>query len=172
MKRLSQLRFRNESLRLSKRRQLVAITSSRIITLSRSWFGGFTMRDYQWKDLHDARLRENMFSDTFGSKLTFMVGADKPQLSINGISNEVASQIYSHAQGEEQAWEEKRRVRSLEEIRAASGGITIGSGMPQGISSGGGVSIVYELGKAKALFDSGVISDAEYNEIKAKILSR
>ena len=40
------------------------------------------------------------------------------------------------------------------------------------MSSGGGVSIVDELGKAKALFDSGVISDAEYNEIKAKILSR
>lgn len=157
---------------LFSRRQFIAITSSRIITLNRSWFGSLTMRDYQWKDLDDAQLQERVLSNIFGSKLIFAVGDDQGQLLINGIPNDVAARIYSHSQSEEQAWEEKRRIRSLEEIRAASGGFTIASGMSQGTGSSGSVSIVDELGKAKALLDSGNISDAEYNELKARILSR
>lgn len=78
--------------------------------------------------------------------------------------------IYSHAQSEEHAWEEKRRVRALEESRAASGGVTFHSGTPSG---GGAVtSMMDELVKAKALFDGDAISDAEYQEIKAKVLAR
>jgi hypothetical protein len=36
----------------------------------------------------------------------------------------------------------------------------------------GGVSIIEELEKAKRLFDSGAISDAEYQELKSKLLNR
>lgn len=154
------------------RRELVAITSSRFITIDRSWFGGFTMRDHQWKDLRDAKLEENILPNLFGSNIAFRVGLGA--IRIKNIPSGIASEIYSHAQAEEQAWEEKRRIRALEESRAASGGVTIHSGAvgADGRSGGGTSSILDELGKAKALFDAGAISDAEYHEIKAKVLAR
>ncbi len=157
---------------LLMRRELVAITSSRVITITRSWFGGFTMRDYQWKDLRDAKLEENILPGLLGSNLKFNVGAKSTEIHINSIPSNVASEIYSHAQSEEQAWEEKRRVRALEETRAASGGVTVHSGAPGVGGSSAATSMLDELAKAKALFDGGAISDAEYQEIKAKILAR
>jgi preprotein translocase subunit YajC len=165
--------IQNRIAALLVRRELVAITNSRIITIDRSWFGGFTMRDYQWKDLRDAKLEENIFPNLFGSNLKFNVGANSAEMHINNIPSNVASEIYSQAQSEEQAWEEKRRVRALEESRAASGGVTIHSGSP-GATGGGNAatSMLDELAKAKALFDGGAISDVEFQEIKAKVLAR
>jgi hypothetical protein len=131
------------------------------------------MRDYQWKDLRDAKLEENIFPNLFGSNLKFNVGTNSVEMHINNIPSNVASEIYSQAQSEEQAWEEKRRVRALEESRAASGGVTIHSGSPS--ATGGGnvaTSMLDELAKAKALFDGGAISDVEFQEIKAKVLAR
>ena len=78
--------------------------------------------------------------------------------------------MYAKAQFEEQAWEEKRRVRGLEETRAASGGVTVG----MGAGAGGAAPdrMVEEISKAKALLDAGAISDTEFQEMKAKILGR
>jgi hypothetical protein len=135
------------------------------------------MKDYQWKDLHDANLSENMLPKLFGSRLSFAIrregeGAVEDRLAIDGIEGRLASRIYTTAQDQEQAWEEKRRIRTMEEARAVSGGITLG-GYPSTAGPGNtGGSALEELEKAKKLLDAGAISDAEYNEIKAKILSR
>jgi hypothetical protein len=161
---------------LLARRLSFAVTSSRVILIKRRLFGGFTMRDYQWKDLHDATLSENMFPGLFGSVISFAVRREDAtvgdRLTIDGIDRDVAARVYSISQEQEQAWEEKRRVRHMEEVRASSGGITM-SAYPSNTSSGGApVSALEELERAKKLLDSAVISDAEFNEIKAKILSR
>jgi hypothetical protein len=160
---------------LSSRRLLVAATSSRVILIRRPLLGGFTMEDYQWKDLHDAVLSENVLPNLFGSRLSFTIRRDGREeiegtVVADGIEARVASRLYTVAQEQEQAWEEKRRVRTMEEARASSGGITLG-GYP---ADGGGAagSTVEELERAKKLLDSGVISDVEFNEIKSKILSR
>lgn len=162
---------------LLSRRLVVAATTSRIILISRPLLGGFTMRDYQWKDLHDAALSENVLPKLFGSRLSFSIRPDGEGeivdlLVIDGIEGRLASQIYATAQDQEQAWEEKRRVRTMEEARASSGGITLGS-YPSGSGSGGApASTLDELERAKKLLDAGVVSDAEFNEMKSKILSR
>jgi hypothetical protein len=162
---------------LISRRLLVAATNSRIILIARPLLGGFTMKDYQWKDLHDAKLSENVLPWLFGSRLSFAIrregeGRTEDRLVVDGIEGRLASQIYAAAQDQEQAWEEKRRVRTMEEARASSGGITLG-GVPSASGGGNaGGSTLDELERAKKLMDSGVISDAEFNEIKSKILSR
>ena len=154
---------------LLSRRLLLGITSSRIILIDRSLFGGFTMKDYQWKDLKEATLAENIFPAWFGSRLSFLAGGQS--LQINGIKSDAASQVYKEAQKQEQEWEEKNRIRKLEEVRAASGATMV--------QTGGAVrnadekdSALDEIQKAKQMLDTEVISDAEFNEIKAKILSR
>lgn len=159
------------------RRLVVAATGSRVILISRPLLGGFTMKDYQWKDLHDANISENMLPKLFGSRLSFAirrdgVGETEDRLVIDGIEGRLASQIYATAQEQEQAWEEKRRVRTMEEARATSGGITLG-GYPAGSGAAAANETALDaLERAKKLLDSGVISDVEFNEIKSKILSR
>ncbi|GIS28666.1 MAG: hypothetical protein CM15mP129_08630 [Chloroflexota bacterium] len=47
---------------LFKRRQIFAVTNSRIIRLKRKLLGGFDMLDYQWgKGLKDAQISKNVF---------------------------------------------------------------------------------------------------------------
>lgn len=158
------------------RRVALAITNSRIVVVERGILGGFKMKDIQWKDLHDAKLDQNVLSQYCGSNLIFghfngNVGA----IEIDGIPDREAAEIYSRSQAEEQAWEEKRRVREIEEVRAASGGVTIHTGQQQSVpaaapaSSGNGM--LEQIENAKRLLDSGAISDAEFQEMKSKIIS-
>jgi len=157
---------------LFRRRMVIAITGSRILTVQRGLLGGFKMADMQWKDLKDVRLEQNILEGLCGSNLAFdslLLG--HPGIAVDGVPHQTAASMYAKAQYEEQAWEEKRRVRSLEETRAASGGVTIGA-MD---GAGGGASsdrMVEEIRKAKELLDSGAVSDTEFQEMKAKILGR
>ena len=156
---------------LFTRRELIAITSSRLIQIRRSILGGFNMKDYQWKDLKDVQLSENTIPALSGSKLVFLTNAGGRPIVIDGVPTAVASEIYSFAQGKEQEWEEKNRIRDLEERRAASGATVVSMGNTDNNRSSNVDGIFEKLQKAKALFDSGAISDAEYQELKSKVLS-
>tara|TARA_B100000886_G_scaffold205484_1_gene141893 strand:+ start:412 stop:1188 length:777 start_codon:yes stop_codon:yes gene_type:complete len=168
---------------LFKRRQIFAVTNSRIIRLERGLLGGFEMLDYQWKDLRDAQISENVFPSITGSTLSFTFQANSEEPIEVYPDVEVASKAYRHSQQEEQAWEEKRRVRDMEEKRAESGGVFIGQSSNP-IQSNNSTTeiqnkqqkpkfdITDELFKLKKLLDEGILSDAEFQEMKSKILSR
>ena len=163
---------------LFSRRSVFAVTNSRIINLQRGLIGGYTMRDYQWKDLEDAKISENVLPEICGSTLTFTF----PQFPSIMVYPDLktASDIYKVAQLQEQAWEEKRRIREMEETRAQAGGISIGNTAtpsPTGSTSNNDKSmstsdIADELLKIKELLDKGILSDVEFQEMKSKILSR
>lgn len=159
---------------LWSRRLAIAITNSRIIIIRRGIFGGFKMSDIQWKDLADARMEQNVLESVCGSNLHFRhLNANAAWMAVEGIQSDVASTIYSRAQSEEQAWEEKRRIRAMEEVRAAAGGVVVHTGQPQqhAPQPAGGNRMLSEITEAKKLLDSGVISDAEFQEMKSKILA-
>lgn len=157
---------------LFRRRAAIAITSSRVLTVQRGLLGGFRMADMQWKDLKDVRIEENMLEGLCGANLAFdshVLGY--AGIAVPGVPSGPATEMYAKAQYEEQAWEEKRRIRGLEETRAASGGVTIGA-QGGGLGGEGGDRIVEEIRKAKELLDAGAVSDAEFQEMKARILGR
>jgi hypothetical protein len=158
------------------RRTVLTITNSRIMTVSRGLLGGFKMLDIQWKDLTDCRIEQNVLSGLCGSNLSFKhMNPGVAPIAVSGIQSAIASTIYSRAQHEEQAWEEKRRVRQIEETRAAAGGVfvtTATAPAPASQSTGTtGNRMLDEIKKAKELLDAGTVTDAEFQEMKAKILA-
>ncbi len=164
---------------LGHRRLIIAATSGRFIALERHLFGGYTPSDVRWQDLHDAGLREG----TFGADLaitaaagTDLAIADKPgrTLIYQGLEKEQARRVYRVCQEQEQAWREKRRVRDLDEMRAKSGGIQLGAQggatMPSAPRDSSPDSPAARLRRAKEMVDTGLITDAEYESIKARIV--
>ena len=162
---------------LSQRRIVVGATSGRFISLSRGLFGGYTPYDVRWQDLEDA----NIAAGIFGATLTITSIAD-PDLAtrgtagrtarIEGLRKDQAQQVYTICQAQEQQWREKRRVRDLDELRAQSGGVNIGaglSGVAATVANAGG-DPTERLRKAKQMLDDGLITDAEYESIKARVV--
>jgi hypothetical protein len=95
-------------------------------------------------------------------------GSASRRLIFEGLRKDQAQGVYRMCQGQDQAWREKRRVRELEELRARSGGIQVSSG------GGGGAAqsdAVRRLQEAKQMLDQRLITDSEYEAIKAKIVS-
>jgi hypothetical protein len=160
---------------LTHRRQLIAATSGRLIVLMRRLLGGFDVTTIRWQDLEEVTLRVGMLSADLAlraGKSTDLasLGAQGAQLvEFRGLRRNQAQAVYRICQGQDQAWREKRRVRELEELRARSGGIQVTSG-PMAQPAGNG-DAVRRLQEAKQLLDARLITDAEYEAIKAKIVS-
>jgi hypothetical protein len=161
---------------IAKRRILIAATSGRFIEIKRGLFGGFNVVDFRWQDLADARIKVGIFAADIimkisgSSDLALSENANQ-ELILNGFRKEQAEQIYRLAQGQDQSWREKRRIRELEELRAKSGGVTIGtnSGSPQTGSPSDDATT--KLEKAKQMLEKKLITDSEYESIKARIIS-
>lgn len=163
---------------LTHRRMIVAATTGRFISLTRKVLGGYVLSDVRWQDLHDAGLREG----TFGADLAItaaagsdLASADRPgqTLIYQGLEKEAARRVYRVCQEQEQAWREKRRVRDLDEMRAKSGGIQLGSQPAASSFQQGEASLespAARLRRAKEMFDGGLITDSEYQSIKARIV--
>jgi hypothetical protein len=165
---------------LTHRRVVVCATSGRFISLTRGLFGGYTPRDVRWQDLDDASVSAGIFGATLS--ITSLASADLAsrertagRVLIGGLRKEQAQQVYTLCQAQEQAWREKRRVRDLDELRAQSGGVQIGGiggAMPAtsaaGLPTGGDPT--ERLRRAKQMLDDGLITDTEYESIKARVV--
>jgi hypothetical protein len=162
---------------LFQRRIVVCATSGRFISLTRGVFGGYMPYDVRWQDLDDATISAGIF----GASLTITTLASDDLASrgnvgrtvrIGGLRKGQAQQVYTLCQAQEQAWREKRRVRDLDELRAQSGGVNIGAaltGAAASVASGGG-DPTERLRKAKQMLDDGLITDTEYESIKARVV--
>jgi len=159
---------------LTHRRLLVAATSGRLIVITRHLIGGFDVSDIRWQDLEEVTLRVGIF----GADLSVRAGkaadlasqgaSGSRRLDFTGLVKSEAQAVYRICQAQDRAWREKRRVRELEELRARSGGIQVSSGPT---STPGTSDAVRRLQDAKQMLDARLITDAEYEAIKAKIVS-
>jgi len=162
---------------LTHRRALVAATSGRLIMITRHLLGGFDVSDVRWQDLEEVTLRVGILA----ADLTIRAGkaADLAsqgssavrQLEFRGLRKEQAQAVYRICQAQDQAWREKRRIRELEELRARSGGIQVSSAPAPLMGTPSGSDAVRRLQEAKQMLDARLITDAEYEAIKAKIVS-
>jgi hypothetical protein len=161
---------------VTHRRVLVAATSGRLIVIVRPLLGGFNLVSVRWQDLEEVTLRVGVLGADVGiraGKATDLASLGAPgaqRLELKGLRKDQAQAVYRICQAQDQAWREKRRVRELEELRARSGGIQVSGGALGGASTGGD-DAVRRLQEAKRLLDARLITDAEYEAIKAKIVS-
>jgi len=161
---------------LSHRRVLVAATTGRLILITRHLISGFDVSDIRWQDLEEVTLRVGIFAADLAiragkaSDLASQGVTGSRRMDFAGLRKDQAQAVYRICQAQDQAWREKRRVRELEELRARSGGIQVSSG-PAPLPAASGSDSVRRLQEAKQMLDARLITDAEYEAIKAKIVS-
>jgi hypothetical protein len=156
---------------LKHRRVALGVTTGRFLAVTRPLFGGFDLTDVRWQDLKEVHLRVGLVGAVL--TLTAFSGPDLASASgpthtliYDGLNKEQAQALYRICQAHDQAWREKRRVRDLEELRARSGGIQLG----QAAASAEGEAAT-RLRSAKSMLEAGLITDAEFESLKAKIIS-
>jgi hypothetical protein len=162
---------------LTHRRLVVGASSGRLISVQRGLISGFTTQDIRWQDLRDAQLQVGIFGATLtvtadpGEDLAGAQGTPRV-FRFGGLRKEQAQEVYRACQFQEQAWREKRRVRELEEMRARSGGVHLGgvTGVSGGAVEDAGRSPQGRLQRAREMLDQGLLTDAEFEQVKAKIL--
>jgi len=160
---------------LWQRRIIIAATSGRLIWLVRRLVSGFDVVNLRWQDLSEVNLRVGVFGADLviradqATDLAINAQAGSRVINISGLRKEQAQAVYRICQAQDQAWREKRRIRELEELRARSGGVQISQGpAAPAVGSSEGVR---RLQDAKQMLDSKLITDSEYESIKAKILA-
>lgn len=163
---------------LTHRREVIAATSGRFLALTRGFFGGFDLVDLRWQDLRDAKVRVGVIGADLSLTASLMSdlatgGSGTRTLLYRGFRKDQTEQIYRIAQGQEQSWREKRRIRELDEMRAKSGGVQIGGmGLAPGAAPGApSGDVVARLQQAKQMLDAKLITDAEYEAIKARVIN-
>jgi hypothetical protein len=163
---------------LKHRRLALGATSGRFLAIERPLLGGFDLTDVRWQDLKDVHIHVGILAARL--QLTALESPDLASasgqtrtLTFEGLVKDQAQRLYRICQAHDQAWREKRRVRELEELRARSGGFQLGSPSAPGAAaaSGGEADAVSRLRSAKSMLDAGLISDAEYEALKARIIS-
>ena len=166
---------------LTHRRVCIAATSGRFISLTRRLLGGYDSADIRWQDLKETHIRAGILAADLTliaqSSSDLNIGSEVNRVwTFQGLRKDQAQAIYRICQQHDQVWREKRRVRELEELRAKSGGVQFGnnptSSAGAGADAAGGESEpARRLRQAREMLDAKLISDSEYESIKAKIVS-
>ena len=154
---------------LTHRRVCIAATSGRFLSLNRRLLGGYESADIRWQDLRETRIRAGVIA----ADLTLVaqassdlnIGSEVNRVwTFEGLHKDQAQAMYRICQQHDQVWREKRRVRELEELRAKSGGVQIGA-------AGAESEPARRLRQAREMLEAKLISDSEFESIKAKIVS-
>ena len=165
---------------LTHRRTCIAATSGRFISLNRRLFGGYESADIRWQDLREARISAGILAADLTlvaqSSSDLNIGSEVNRIwTFEGLHKDQAQAMYRICQQHDQVWREKRRVRELEELRAKSGGVQIGgdgAAYANSVAAAGGESEpVRRLRQAREMLEAKLISDSEFESIKAKIVS-
>jgi hypothetical protein len=163
---------------LTHRRACIAATSGRFISLNRRLLGGYESADIRWQDLKETRISAGILAADLTlvaqSSADLNIGSEVNRVwTFSGLRKDQAQAMYRICQQHDQVWREKRRIRELEELRAKSGGVQIGG---QAAYAGADAAAAESeparrLRQAREMLDAKLISDSEFESIKAKIVS-
>jgi hypothetical protein len=164
---------------LTHRRACVAATSGRFLSLNRRLLGGYDSADIRWQDLKETRISAGILAADLTlvaqSSSDLNIGSEVNRVwTFTGLRKQQAQALYRICQQHDQVWREKRRIRELEELRAKSGGVQIGGAQTSysaADAAGAESEPARRLRQAREMLDAKLISDSEFESIKAKIVS-
>jgi hypothetical protein len=164
---------------LTHRRACIGATSGRFISLQLRLLGGYDSADIRWQDLKETRISAGILAADLTlvaqSSSDLSTGSEVNRVwTFTGLRKDQAQALYRICQQHDQVWREKRRVRDLEELRAKSGGVQFGNGPAAygaADAAGGESEPARRLRQAREMLDAKLISDSEFESIKAKIVS-
>jgi len=164
---------------LTHRRACIAATSGRFISMQRRLLGGYESADIRWQDLKETRISAGILAADLTlvaqTSADLNIGSEVNRVwTFAGLRKDQAQAMYRICQQHDQVWREKRRIRELEELRAKSGGVQFGAAPAAytGADSGSAESEpTRRLRQAREMLDAKLISDSEFESIKAKIVS-
>lgn len=151
---------------LSLKKDSAVATNNRLIIYRPSVLGRVNFADYLWEDVRNVTIKDGMLS----AELHVELRSGKSD-SVGGLDKSQIRRLYGIAQQKELEWREKHRQRELEEARAKAGGVQVGSSYPSQSSPPMPEDPVEKLAKAKAMLDQNLISEQEYESLKAKIIA-
>ncbi|MES2266635.1 MAG: PH domain-containing protein [Bacteroidota bacterium] len=167
----------------------IAITNKRILFFTPANLGlSIKFVDFVWKDIVDVYTKEEIIGAVFSAKTT--IGTE---MGVDYLPKVQARKLYQYAQERKEAEREARRLRELEEKRAESGSVNIDHAAQAGYQPQAAQQPVVaptpppapiapveepkkdelteKLKRLKTLFESGLISQEEYNQKKLELLS-
>ena len=146
----------------------MVLTNKRFIVNKPKLLGSVNFEDHIWRDLSDITLREGMINATLSMK-----AAKGRLLLVDNLPKAQARKLYSFAQDMEEQVREERRIREMEERRAAAGGVTIHGSLPTtNMAAPVQDDPVQKLKQLKAMLDAELITQEEYDAKKTDLLSR
>lgn len=159
----------------------VALTNRRIIFCFQKNLGlTFDFQDFQWRDVFNCTLKENLLGSVFTLKTT-----TNHELTMEYIPKAQGRKLYALAQEQEENQREFRRNQDLEEKRASASNISLGNTPevtpPSPIQNepveetkpivNSHDKMIETLQKLKIMFESGLITHQEYENKKQEILN-
>jgi hypothetical protein len=163
---------------LTHRRVCIAATSGRFISLTRRLIGGYDSADIRWQDLKETRISAGILAADLTvvaqTSSDLNLGSEVNRIwTFTGLCKDQAQAMYRICQQHDQVWREKRRIRDLEELRAKSGGVQIGGQSAYAAAEPAGAESepARRLRQAREMLDAKLISDSEFESIKARIVS-
>ncbi len=151
---------------------LLGATSGRLILITRHLLGGFDVAAIRWQDLEEVTLRVGVLGADLGIRagkatdLASLGAQGAQQVRIPGAAQGSGAGGLPHLPG---AGPGVAREAPGTRARGAAG--PLGRFIQVGAAAGAGDDAVRRLQEAKQLLDAKLITDAEYEAIKAKIVS-
>lgn len=148
----------------------VVLTNMRFMIVKQTVLGAVSFQDFYWLDLGNSTVKEGvMFS-------AYAIGTIRGEvISLDYLPKPQARAIYRISQEKEQQMYELRRQRQMEESRAGAQSIVVNSSPGVVPIPATPVSVgedpVEKLTKLKKMVDAGLITQAEYDETKRRILA-
>ena len=148
----------------------VALTSRRVIFFTVKLLGQLSFQDHLWRNVSNATVKEGILGSTFSATVT-----NGQRMSVDYLPKAQARMLYRFAQEMEEKAFEERRTRTMEETRAAAGGVVVQNAFvppEQARSVAPAEDPMASLQKLKAMFDAELISADEFASKKTEILKR
>ncbi|MEX2175469.1 MAG: PH domain-containing protein [Pirellulaceae bacterium] len=149
----------------------IVVTNRRLIFYRPKLLGRFEFQDYQWIDLHNAHLKQNLLGAVFWAQHT-----SGHIVSMDYLSKSSAQALYRIAQEREEQARIWRHRLQIETAKAGAAQVNVQTNveaarMPSPPAAVEQVDVVKRLETLKMMADKGLITSADFDARKQAILS-